>query len=365
MAGRQFSREGIRKLDLSKQQQTASSGATAVQAQGPVTINQGLSIPQMTQIMQEVRDVTATYTKEALQRVEARADDFEKTILEKFEDREKTNSEAFRDPDFQMMLRDTQRAYVRSGDQNVKMALADIIARRSLAADNSRLALTLNDAAERAPRLVKIDFSILSLCYLARYTRNQGIGNPAEFAGYVKRILMPFVGEAQPLQAAFWHLEAQSCGRLGMGEAVLRELWKRTYAGVLGQGITMDMALQAAEESEQEHIKTVLIPCFHDKSLFQPMALSLDIFEERFGHLPISATTLKSVWNAFADTVPNRAKLIDMLKPDVPDIEELFRFWDDTPIKQFELNSVGIAIGHANASRIIDFSADLGIWVND
>ena len=53
-----------------------------------------------------------------------------------------------------------------------------------------------------------------------------------------------------------------------------------------------------------------------------------------------------------------------MIAPAVPNIADLTKAWEDTPMKSLKLNSVGIAIGHANAARVINFDAPLEIWIN-
>jgi hypothetical protein len=55
--------------------------------------------------------------------------------------------------------------------------------------------------------------------------------------------------------------------------------------------------------------------------------------------------------------------LIALLAPHVPDIEQLFDLWQNTPLKNLKLNSVGIAIGHANAVRVTGFNAPLSAWI--
>jgi len=55
-----------------------------------------------------------------------------------------------------------------------------------------------------------------------------------------------------------------------------------------------------------------------------------------------------------------RQKCVDIR----PFMATLFDVWSASPIKQFVLTSVGIAIGHANVKRLIGPFADLSIWIN-
>ena len=128
------------------------------------------------------------------------------------------NPEAFRDPDFQYMLNDAQTAYARSGDEVVKDTLVDIIARRSLETERSRLAVTLNDAATKVPLLTTNEFAELSLVYVLRHTQNHAVNNFLKLCEYIRSTVMPFVKDISREDASYWHLEAQSCAAIDITE---------------------------------------------------------------------------------------------------------------------------------------------------
>lgn len=349
--------------EKSNQDQHVGNGATAAQAGRDVIINHGMSLAQMAEVIREVRNITDNFTAEAMVKVEARASEFEASVLRKFKDATKTNAEAFRDPDFQLMLSDAQKAYARSGDEAVKETLADIIARRSLAENQTRLALTLNDAAARAPKLTKTEFSILSLCYLARYTHAPNVGDPSMFAAYINQNFIPFADEILTELPAYWHIESQSCGRLATGQVELMNVWRPNYAGVLGKGLPEQVILDHTSEPAKGMILGTCMPCFRDATQLQPKALTREVYHQKYDDSGIPPADLDNVWNAFEATVPGGEDLYKILEPDIPEIRKLFEKWEETPIKQLELNSVGIAIGHANASRVVGLAAPLDIWI--
>jgi hypothetical protein len=156
---------------MSRQDQRIGDQASGVQAARDVIIYGGMSPEQMTTIMVNMAKQLAFYQVEAQQTVESRLFSFREEILEKFTKSGEANREAFRDPDFQYLLNDAQIAYARSGDEAVRDTLVDIIARRSLETERSRMAVTLNDAATKAPLLTKNEFAELSLTYFL--TRQQ------------------------------------------------------------------------------------------------------------------------------------------------------------------------------------------------
>lgn len=349
--------------EKSRQDQSVSEGGQAIQVVGNLTVNNGMSLAQMAEVMREVRDTAQSFTAEAMVEVEKRIADLQETVLKQFADGSMTNAHAFREPDFQLMIGDAQKAYAHSGDNAVKETLADIISRRSLAANASRLALTLNDAAARAPKLTKTEFAILSLAYLVRHTRGLGINDAKMFADYINATLMPFVDDIPIEMPSYWHIESQSCGRLATGQINLLKVWRPNYAGVLGKGLAEQQVLDHTADANKGMILNTFMPCLRDRALLQPQALTREVYQTKFKDSGIPAEVLDNVWNAFEGTVPGDEDLYAMLKAEIPDIRKLFDRWNAAPIKQLELNSVGIAIGHANASRVAGLKAPLDIWI--
>jgi hypothetical protein len=96
----------------------------------------------------------------------------------------------------------------------------------------------------------------------------------------------------------------------------------------------------------------------------QPSAINREVFRNVAAGTGLTAEQLDNVWNLFENTMlPSDSELISLLAPHVPDIEILFDLWHNTPLKNLKLNSVGIAIGHANAVRVTGFDAPLSVWI--
>lgn len=47
-----------------------------------------------------------------------------------------------------------------------------------------------------------------------------------------------------------------------------------------------------------------------------------------------------------------------------PYMEQVFDVWTSSAMKNFNLTSVGIAIGHANVKRLVGEFTNLSIWIN-
>lgn len=346
---------------MSRQDQNVETGGTAIQAVGDVVIYQGMSPEQMFEIMRAIAKQASIYHAEGQKIAEMRFASFQEEMLKRFADPTKANPDAFRDPDFQYLLSDAQEAFARSGDEAVRDTLIDIIARRSLEKTRNRLALTLNDAATKAANLTENEFAALSLIYLVRHTVNHGVNTFPALCDYLKSHLLPFLSKLSREQSSFWHMQAQACGSIEMGEVDLAGALRGRYTGVLGDGFTRQQLEDHLPDGKKHAIDNFIIPCINDASKLQPNAIRFDVWKENV--LPaseLSEPELQNVWNCFESTIPDVAK---RTIETVPELAELFDIWKTTPLRQFTLTSVGIAIGHANAARVIGLKASLDIWI--
>jgi hypothetical protein len=349
---------------MSQQDQRIGDRATGVQAGRDVIVQSAMSPEQMTEIMVGLAKQLAFYQLDAQQAVEDRLTLFREEMLKKFTRPEQGNPEAFRDPDFQYLLNDAQTAYARSGDEVVRDTLVDIIARRSLETGRSRIAVTLNDAATKAPLLTTNEFAELSLVYTVRYTQNSNITDFLKLCEYIRASIIPFVREVSRENASYWHLEAQSCAAVDIAEIALSKIWMQMYGGVLCRGFDRDQLERYLPDGQKNALDKYIIPCIQDKKKLQPNALNKEIFRNVAAGAGLTVDQLDTVWNLFESTIfaPD-SELLSLFAPHVPDIELLFDLWQNTPLKNLKLNSVGIAIGHANAVRVTGLDAPLGVWI--
>ena len=145
------------------QKQSAGEGSTAIQAARDVTINNGVSIAQMSEIITALSAHVERLSATAKELIEDRLSQFRTEIVTRFANDTSTKIEAFSDPDFQASILDAQRAFARSGDSNLQSVLTDLIAQRSKQPARNRITLTLNDAITKAGSIPKADLNALSL----------------------------------------------------------------------------------------------------------------------------------------------------------------------------------------------------------
>jgi len=356
---------------MTRQDQKVETGGQAIQAARDVIItkNAVMSPEQMMEIMAAMGKQLAAFSEEANKKIDDRLDVFRRQVLKRFADNTNSNSEAFKDPDFQFVLHDAQEAFARSGDQAVGDTLVDIIARRSMETARGRLTMALNEAAKKAPLMTRNEFAQLSLSYILRHTVRHDILSFQSLLAYVSGQVMPFVPDVSEEAASYMHIEAQGCAKIELGEIQVGDIFRRQYGGVLGKGFDRKQLEEHLGEDRKTALDTtgsdgraLIIPCINDNSKWQLNAITKSTFIEQAKTTKLEEERLNNVWNLFESTLFEDEELVVKMSA-VSGIADLFRKWRNTPLKSLSLNTVGIAIAHANAVRVVKFDAPLTIWI--
>jgi hypothetical protein len=158
-------------------------------------------------------------------------------------------------------------------------------------------------------------------------------------------------------------LEAQGCAAIEMGSISLIGALRAHYPGVLGRGFDRTQLEDHLPDGKKNALDAIIIRCVHDQNKLQPNGMRREVFWERAEPLGLTKSEVENVWNLFESTIPADGDIIAMVEARVPGFKVLVDIWQDTPLTRLKLNSVGIAIGHANAIRVVGFDADLGVWI--
>lgn len=347
---------------MSQQDQRVGEGAQGYQAGRDLIIQPTVSLDQMSDIWVGVTKQVNFLQSEAMRTIEDRLKAFRVEILTALDQPGKGDLEAFRDPDFQCLVNDAQNAYARSGDVTIKNILVDIIARRSLERERNRLTITLNNAAAKVPNLTNSEFSELSLIYVMRYVIDRDVIDHDTLFEHINKYIVPLLNGISREKSSYWHLEAQSCATsvtYGSAADVLRSI----YGGLLSKGFSKsDLSAKFPKEKNQI-IEKLLKPCLVNQEMYQIDAVNKTEFHRMAGEIGIESDDREKIWTFFEGTMLSDLEIVSLMKPHVPEIESLFDLWDNTPIKGLALNSVGIAIAHANVVRLTGIDATLDTWI--
>jgi hypothetical protein len=350
---------------MTKQNQRTADNSIAVQSGGDTTITQGITPEQMSVILDALARQIPQFASIAREEAESRIAAFEERLIKRFGEDQSASTVAFTDPDFQYVVHKGQQAYVRSGDPQLADTLIDVIARRSQETERTRLALTLNDAVEKASALTGDEFAELSLSFFYRYAW-RGFGTVKKFAEHHRQITQQLVSDISTNLVSYQYLEAHSCAIIEMGSVEIPKIIIESYPGLFNRGLAIDQVDEFLDvETRNVYINSNLLKrCIHDQEKWQCNAVSKQVFRDLIKRAGIDDGQGERFWDFFVEkTKFNRDELVTAINPFFPEFCELEELWNSTPLRHLKLTSVGIALGHANLRRVAPFDADLSIWI--
>ncbi len=224
--------------------------------------------------------------------VNDRIKDFEERVLAKFANATSTRSEAFKDPDFQYVIVQAQYAYARSGDQQVRDTLVDLIARRSLQTERTRLSLSLDEAVERAARLTKNEFAELSLVYFMRYTR-VNVQNFEQLMQVLSKFVAPLLPDISASQSSYQYLQAQSLANIEQFPVQIARQFSATYSGLLSMGFSRIELKAHLPDGKKDSLDALLSSCLNDSTKLQFSVMNRNDFHERAANTDLNRSQLQ------------------------------------------------------------------------
>jgi hypothetical protein len=351
---------------MSKQNQLLENSAVGFQAQRDIIVKNGISADELTSILDShVNYIVAIATQTARQKAQERVEELTPKIIERITSQPDSSPEALKDPDFHFALFKAQQAYARSGEPDVGEILVDLIGHRVTQGVRTRLALSLNDAIEKVAALTANEFATLSIIYVLRYSRRLDINNYERFIDWLRVSVLPYVADLPDHELSLSHLEAQSCGKISLASMEFRNMFIIHYAGVLSKGFDKDEIKKHAPEQYGDALDNpkLIRRCLHDAGKWQLNALNKEVFSKEAGACGLPQDVIERIWSFFEGTLWSDEEFVSNISQRLPEFSSLSKLWRDTKLAHFEINTVGIAIAHANARRVTTLDADLGIWI--
>jgi hypothetical protein len=347
-----------------KQSQEGNDADVVIQSARDTIINNGISSENMREIISILADQLPAFAQMAATVAENRCKEFEEKIIKRFEADAGANRESFKDPDFQYLLQDAQRSYVRSGDDQISEQLADLIVERSKLDGRSRKGMAIRKAIETTPQLTAEEISVLSTVFAIKYVKF-GIDNDRSALGMVlKHIYDAFVVNISEPDGSINYLESIGCGSVSVMTSDIVNIFITNYPDITKKLKNKRDIVQFNTEIYNFALASGLLTLDDQgdlkSSIENENELSRAFFEAggKFSEEEVSGL-IQSV----RPENMNSFDICQSLRRFCPEIDEIFRIWISSNLKSFDLNSTGIAIAHTNFKRIMSFNAPLDIWV--
>jgi hypothetical protein len=346
------------------QRQSGGEGSSNFQAGGDLVIRQGLSADEVRDIALDVfsrnfLELRGLAEDVALARAEKITNDF----LGKLADSNPGAMANAADPDMQRSLFNAQREYACSGDDDLELALVDLLVDRAGESQPGMRRIVLNEAITAAPKLPIGQRRALAFAFLVRHASFIGaLSLEALHEEYFRSAMAPLAEELPRNQAAFQHIEYVGAGTVSMGSVSFAAAMARKQRPWFTRGFSRDeVPLEVADLMNDAEIA---IPCLRDPDRLQLRVANEETLAEllatrgRTGAEP----QLLALFNAGAMSDEEVRREIEERTPELRDGIDA---WETTSLKQLNLTTVGIAIGHGYWRRVTGIDAPLSIFLRE
>lgn len=344
------------------QKQDAGENSTNFQAGKDIHVY-GLSIDDARAVALDVFRSNAIELAGVAQNLAvSRAEQLTNEFLTKLETEMPERADKLADPDVQSVVFEAQKEFARSGEDDLRTALVDLLSARIEEDERNLRTLALNEAIASAPKLTEKQRRAIAWVFYLRYTRATNIGTPDAYFAMLEREIESLGVDVPRGQADYQHIEYVGAGSMSIASTSFA---KRIMAGV--EGLFTSGFAEADIDSElldDLRAHAFVIPALRDPSRWQLQLLAdedLDKAATRAG-LEGRITELKNVVNLGR---MSEADVSTEVVTRVPAIETLRDAWDDeqTGLQSMTLTSVGLALGHAYWARLTGANAPLQIWL--
>lgn len=349
-------------MTRASQQQEGGAGATNLQAGRDLVVH-GLTAAEARELALDVFHSNAVELAGVAQALAVgRAEQLTSEFLAQLESRTPGRVGALSDPDVQNVLFEAQRGFARSGEEDLREALVDLLAARVREDDRNLRTLALNEAILSAPKLTEAQRRAIAWVFYLRYTRDAVSVTAGEYIEKLTKVVSALGVSIPQGIADYQHIEY-----VGAGSVSISSL---KFGAALISGVealfTSGFAEGDAEAGLLVRLRSanLVSPALRDPTKVQLNCRSiqdLDTTLEAAGMVDDRAgvehlTTLGMMTDEAVS---------EEIEAAIPAISPLREVWDHPKgaISSLTLTSVGIALGHAYFNRLTNADVPLEIWL--
>lgn len=261
-------------MDIQKQQ--GGDGSQNLQVNGNITC--GITYSEARQIALDVFNANCQkFILEAERISENRAklivDDFIKKLFEEHPEL----SYRLQEPSIQYSTFSVIKNYVKTGDENLKERLLELLIHRMGAEDRGLEQIVMDEAIEVLPKLTQDQVNILSLILSAVYLQHN-ITNLDVLQDYINNKLMVFY-PSHKSDFIYNHLQYTGCCTLlseGGTYKPFLEILKIRFCGLFNKGFSQEL-LKETFSTDYDRITPIITQCQQNPALLQFNALNDDV----------------------------------------------------------------------------------------
>ncbi|HDR8921248.1 TPA: hypothetical protein QDA90_003624 [Burkholderia vietnamiensis] len=346
-------------------QQTQEGGENAINAQaGRDVVIMGVTYAEARQIALDVFKANAVeLAGQAQQIARERAEHLTEQFLEKLQNRNPDGLQQACDPDFQHSILEAQKAFARSGDDNLEAVLTDLLVERTAEKTRSLRQLVLTQSIETISRLTSEQIDILTIIFLTRHTKWGGIKGRESLVDYFKTNIIPVTENINWSDSVYSYLSYTGTATIQVGFIQIPEILRRTYPGLVSNGLDPSAFSSIRARESEEALHEIIAAHPQDPQKQQIYAIDADALRAVCSARGISQESTTELTNLLLQNLMSDAEIIDLFSPIKEPMEILLSQWSSTTLQNTVLTPVGLAIAHSNAIRRGLRMADLDNWL--
>lgn len=346
-----------------KFEQTSCNDSTNYQAENMSVIRSGMSYSECKEVALDV--YKANYlqlSQEAGELAYRRAEHLIDRLLDKLREQGEQDLSGFKDPGVQTAIYDAQRAFIRTGDEDLESVLVELLKERMTAEQRDLKQIILDEALKVSASLTSQQMDILSLNFILTSTYQNGLRNLEEFYDYLETSIKPLTTQLTSSAFCYQHMKYTGCCSLFETSSLkpIERLFHHRYPVFFSKGFTLD-ELEKASLTNLD--STLLLKCFHYPNLIQFNAYNTIELEGKCKDLGLSEKETSAASLLFNKTLMNYKEIKEHLEEKFGFIKDLTVMWKTSDFDKVSLSSVGIAIGQINYKLKTGKELDVNIWL--
>lgn len=306
------------------------------------------------------------FEKAAYAVASARVEQLRTELIDRISSLETSSLEAFEDPDVQILISDAQKNFARSGKEEHRSALVDLIAMRCGAPSGSIQSTILREAVDAVPKLSASVIDAIVLIWHLTRVKQTSIRDREEFAGMTRESVAPFVGALPQSNASYDLIESVGCGSRAIGPSTIPMIMRHSYPALFVRGFRVEDLDQELQVEGAAGDLALYINSFDDPSsqdLRQVAFMDADMARDALREANYADSFIDKYVALYAQYAHGDDEVENILRTLDPCWSKIIDTWNSTDISSIRLNSVGFAVAHCRWTNVTRQEADLSIWV--
>ncbi|MHC0041689.1 LPO_1073/Vpar_1526 family protein [Vibrio campbellii] len=347
-----------------KFEQKSGDDSTNYQAQEITIIKEGMSYSECKEVALDV--YKANYlqlSNDAAQIAFQRAEHLIDSLLEKLRQENEKDLNAFNDPGMQTAIYDAQKAFIRSGDEDLEAVLVELLKERMRTEQRDLKQIILDEALKVSESLTSQQMDILSLVFVITKTCQNGLGNLDKFYNYLETSVKPLTSNLTKSQFCYQHMKYTGCCSLFEASNLkpIEDMYRQVYPAMFQKGFALeDIKLKSDNLTK---VFELLLMCFHYPNLYQFNAYNTDELEQKCQALGVTEDEIPTVISLFNSSLMSQNEIKEHLEEKFDFMKNLIDVWSNSSLNTVSLSSVGIAIGQINYKLKTGKDLDVNIWL--